>query len=97
MKYKTGLWKKVSEQGTHYCSGKVKIGTTDFKVVLFKNEKKNEKSPDFNLILEDSANVLEENKSTEIVPENKSSNGLDDSLFEEFGNSIEIDPDEIPF
>ena len=96
MKYKTGLWKKVSEQGTHYCSGKVQIGATNYKVVLFKNEKKNDKSPDFNLILEDSANVLEENKNTEIVPENKSSIP-DDDVFRDFGEQIEIDPDEIPF
>lgn len=96
MKYKTGLWKKVSEQGTHYCSGKVKIGTTDFKVVLFKNEKKNEKSPDFNLILEDSVNVLEDKKSLEKASENKSSIPSDDA-FIQFGEQIEIDPDDIPF
>lgn len=96
MKYKTGLWKKVSEQGNHYCSGKIQIGATSYKVVLFKNEKKNDKSPDFNLILEDRENVQMVEKSLEVTPENKSSIPSDDE-FAAFGEQIEIDPDDFPF
>lgn len=94
--YKTGLWKKISKKGNSFYSGKIKIGTTDYNVVLFVNEnKQSEKSPDYNIILKDALIVPGEQKQVKIVPKNESSNGLDDELFEQFGNSIEIDPDEI--
>lgn len=98
MEYRTGLWKQVAKSGKKYCSGKIKIGTTEYNVVLFNNEqKKTEKSPDFNLILKDELITPTKQEQTKIESKNESNNGLDDSLFEEFGKSIEIDPDEIPF
>lgn len=98
MEYRCGIWKKEAKSGIKYCTGKIKIGTNEYQVRLFNNEKKgNEKAPDFNLILKSEENVQVEEKQVKIEPKNESSNGLDDSLFEEFGKSIEIDPDEIPF
>ena len=53
-KINTGLWTKTSKTGTQYASGKIKLNDKEYKVVLFKiKEKKNEKSPDFNLIFEE--------------------------------------------
>lgn len=84
--FKTGLWKKVSEKGTHYCSGKIKIGATEYKVRLFNNTNKtNDKAPDFNLIL----------KTDEIEQLIEKKQAVDP--FEAFGESIEIEKEEIPF
>ena len=94
--YKTGIWNRVGKSGAKYGSGKIKIGATEYYVTLFTNENKlNEKSPDFNLILKDTLIVPEDKKQAEIVPENKSSDGMDDSVFEAFGNQIEFD--DMPF
>lgn len=94
--YKTGIWNKVAKSGARYGSGKIKIGTNEYNVVLFVNEnKKSDKSPDYNLILKDVLIVPTDNKQAEIVPENKSSDGMEDSVFEAFGNQIEFD--DIPF
>lgn len=81
MEYRCGIWKKKSEKGTTYCSGKIKIGTTEYQVRLFNNDKKgNDKAPDFNLLLK----VEElETKQEQVDP------------FKTFGDSIE--KDEIPF
>lgn len=81
MEYRCGIWKKKSEKGTTYCSGKIKIGTTEYQVRLFNNDKKgNDKAPDFNLLLK----VEElETKQEQVDP------------FKAFGDSIE--KDEIPF
>lgn len=98
MEFRAGLWKKQSAKGTKFCTGKIKIGTNEYNIMLFNNDKKgNEKAPDFNLILRDNTNTIEKQEPVQMTLENKSSNGLDDSLFEEFGNQIEIDPDDIPF
>ena len=95
--YKTGLWKKISKKGNNFYSGKIKIGTTDYNVVLFVNEnKQSEKSPDYNIILKDILIVPGEQKQVKIAPKNESS-GLSDDAFIQFGEQIEIDPDEIPF
>ena len=83
MEYRCGIWKKKSEKGTTYCSGKIKIGTTEYQVRLFNNDKKgNDKAPDFNLLLK--FNELdEETKQEQVDP------------FKAFGDSIE--KDEKPF
>lgn len=51
MEYKTGLWKKQSEKGTTYFNGKIKIENKEYRITLFKNNKQNEKQPDFNIII----------------------------------------------
>ena len=87
MEYRCGLWKKKSEKGTTYCSGKIKIGTTEYQVRLFNNDKKgNDKAPDFNLILKDET---EEKINKNNIPS--------DEAFSQFGNSIEIEDNELAF
>lgn len=46
---KTGLWKTESKKGTKYYKGKIKIGDKEYQVSVFKNDKKNDKSPDLML------------------------------------------------
>lgn len=88
MEYRCGLWKKKSEKGTTYCSGKIKIGTTEYQVRLFNNDKKgNDKAPDFNLLLKVNE-INEEPKQEQVDP-------FSDDNFKAFGDSIE--KDEIPF
>lgn len=53
--YRAGLWKKESSKGNTYYFGKLKIGDKEFQVSLFKNNKTNEKQPDLNIIVRDSA------------------------------------------
>ena len=80
--FRCGLWKKKSEKGTTYCSGKIKIGTTEYQVRLFNNDKKgNDKAPDFNLLIK--TNEIGEEPKEQVDP------------FKAFGDSIE--KDEIPF
>ena len=55
--YKSALWKKESQKGNTYYSGKLKIGDKEFQVSLFKNNKTNEKQPDLNLFVRDSINT----------------------------------------
>lgn len=55
--YRAGLWKKESQKGNTYYSGKLKIGDKEFQVSLFKNNKTNEKQPDLNIIVRDSINT----------------------------------------
>ena len=89
MEYRAGIWKKKSQKGTTYCSGKIKIGTTEYQIRLFNNDKKgNEKAPDFNLILKDE---------TEEQVQKKETNPLSDEVFAEFGNQIEIEESEMAF
>ena len=79
---RTGIWEKTSSKGTTYGSGKIKIEDKEYRVVLFKIlEKKNEKSPDFNLILE----------------EVKEKNSLSEEEFAKFGEITEITDDMIAF
>ena len=97
-KYRTGLWKKQAKSGITYCSGKIKLGDREFQVVLFNNDKKgNEKAPDFNLILKDGINIQEKEKQGENVLKIEPSKGLDEKVFEDFGNNIEISDEEFPF
>lgn len=82
--YRSGLWKKQSSKGTKFCSGKIKIGTNEYQILLFNNDKKgNDKAPDFNLIVRDSQEIQEQPKE-QVDP------------FKAFGDKIELDED-IPF
>jgi hypothetical protein len=87
MELKTGLWKKQSKKGNSYYSGKIKIEDKEYWVRLFKNNKENEKQPDLNLILD---------KDIE-VPKNPSQDALDDQIFKEFGEKVEIEESELAF
>lgn len=49
--YKSALWEKKSEKGTTYFNGKIKIENKEYRITLFKNNKQNEKQPDFNIII----------------------------------------------
>ena len=97
--YRCGLWKKEAKSGIKYCNGKIKIGYREWNVTLFNNDKKrNEKAPDFNLIIKDSTNSQEKkNVQNSIIIE--PSKGLDEKVFKEFGNdtTFEISEDEFPF
>lgn len=87
MELKTGLWKKQSKKGNSYYSGKIKIEDKEYWVRLFKNNKENDKQPDLNLILD---------KDIE-VPKNPSQDALDDQIFKEFGEKVEIEESELAF
>lgn len=81
---RTGLWTKTSEKGVQYGNGKITIDGKEYKVVLFKvSEKKNEKSPDFNLILEEIKN--DKKKET------------DEQVYAEFGDLTEIKDEDLAF
>lgn len=98
--YRCGLWKREAKSGVKYCSGKLKIGDREWSVTLFNNDKKrNEKAPDFNLIVKDSINSQGTKKDTQNNIEIEPSKGLDEKVFEEFGNdtTFEISEDEFPF
>lgn len=87
--YRTGLWNKESKNGNQYATGKLKIGDKEYVLTLFtNNNKKTEKSPDFNLIVKDTpaAEIKEKNN-----------NILDEQVFADFGNKIEIDDSELAF
>lgn len=97
--YHAGLWKKKSQKGTTYCTGKFKIGEKEYYLTLFNNDKKgNEKAPDFNLIIRDSINTQENVKVVEILPKNteKEDNFTTDDVFADFGDKFAID-DSLPF
>lgn len=84
--YRCGIWKKVAKSGVKYCTGKIKIGTTEYQVRLFNNDKKgNEKAPDFNLVIKNE------------IKEEQKSNIPSDEVFKQFGDQIEIDESELAF
>ena len=85
--FRAGLWKKVGKSGIKFCSGKIKIGTQDYQIVLFNNDKKNDKAPDFNLILR-TEEVKQEQVKQEQVKDNV-------DPFKTFGEMIENE--DIPF
>ena len=87
--YRTGLWKKESSKGNTYYSGKLKIGDKEYQVSLFKNNKTNEKQPDLNIIVRDSINKQEKQVEQKTY--------LDDEVFKEFGESIDISESELAF
>lgn len=92
--YRAGLWKKKSQKGTTYCTGKFKIGEKEYYLTLFNNDKKgNEKAPDFNLIIRDSINTQEKVKVVEIPPKIEPSK----DIYAEFGELTLDDFPEEPF
>lgn len=44
------LWKKVSKTGVEFYSGVLKIDDKAIEVVVFKNEKKHDRQPDFRIL-----------------------------------------------
>lgn len=92
--YRCGLWKKKSQKGTTYCTGKFKIANKEYYLTLFNNDKKgNEKAPDFNLIIRDSINTQEQVKVVEIPPKIEPSK----DIYAEFGELTLDDFPEEPF
>ena len=87
MELKTGLWKKQSKKGNNYYGGKIKIEDKEYWVRIFKNNKENDKQPDLNLFLD---------KDIE-VPKNPGQDALDDQIFKEFGEKVEIEESELDF
>ena len=100
--YRCAMWKKESSKGNTYYSGKLKIADKEYQVSLFKNNKTNEKQPDLNIIVRDSVISQGNQKQVQNAPQNVSSKGLDDKVFEDFGNKQfyveELDlNDDMPF
>ena len=92
--YRAGLWKKKSQKGTTYCTGKFKIANKEYYLTLFNNDKKgNEKAPDFQLIIRDSINTKEQVKTVEIPPKIEPSK----DIYAEFGELTLDDFPEEPF
>lgn len=88
MKQKTGLWKTESQKGVSYYKGKIKIGNTEYNIALFKNEKKQDKSPDLMLYIEEK----QENK------EEKVNKSTDEKVYEDFGNgNYDIKDEDLAF
>ena len=89
--YRAALWKKQSEKGTKYCSGKLKIGDKEYQLTLFNNDKKgNEKAPDFNLIVRNS--VISQPKQESTLKGQENSVKKDNTKeFEEFGKQFYVD------
>lgn len=87
MEIKTGLWKKQSKKGNSYYSGRIKIEDKEYWVRILKNNKENEKQPDLNLFLD---KVVE-------MKANPNQDALDDQIFKEFGDKIDIQESELAF
>jgi hypothetical protein len=98
--YRAGLWKKESQKGNTYYSGKLKIGDKEYQCSLFKNNKTNEKQPDLNLIVRDSINTQKKQESTLNEPKN-SVREDNTKTFEDFGKQFYVDEinldDDMPF
>ena len=94
MEIKTGLWKKKSQKGNTYCSGKIKIENKEYYLTLFNNDKKgNDKAPDFNLIVRDAVKEQKEQEKIELGQDKVDM----DQVFADFGNQIEYSEDDCPF
>ena len=89
--YRCGLWKKKSQKGITYCTGKFKIANKEYYLTLFNNDKKgNEKAPDFNLIVRDS--VISQGKQESVLNNPQNSVKKDNTKeFEEFGKQFYVD------
>lgn len=107
MEYKIALWKKKSQKGLTYCSGKGQIDGKEYQLTLFNNDKKgNEKAPDFNLIVRDSINTQDKSKLVEkgqknseleqVKNEEENKNPLRDEVFADFGQFV-VEDEEMPF
>ena len=99
--YRCGLWKKKSQKGTTYCTGKFKIANKEYYLTLFNNDKKgNEKAPDFQLFIRDSINTLgkqeNENKGQKNTELGQDKTDVS-QVYADFGNEIEYSEDDLPF
>jgi len=45
------LWEKISKKGTKYHSGLIEINGQKHKILMFKNNKKKDTHPDYNIHL----------------------------------------------
>ena len=102
--YRGSLWKKESQKGTTYYSGKLKIGDKEFQVSLFKNNKTNEKQPDLNIIVRDSINTQVKQESASNGQKNTELEQVkdpvkDEKTFEQFYmDELDLDDeDSMPF
>lgn len=95
--YKTGLWQKKSEKGTTYYTGKIKIEEQEYKVVLFKNNKTNEKQPDLNILIKDNINNQEIQKQSNKEQKNSELSHDNTQVYADFGNLTEISDDMLAF
>lgn len=85
-----GLWNRESKNVKIYASGKGTLNGKDYRITLFTNiEKKSEKSPDYNIIIEEYTNTQ--------VSEETSSKGLKHSEepYKEFSQIIT--EEDLPF
>jgi hypothetical protein len=98
--YRVAFWRKESQKGNTYYSGKLKIGDKEFQCSLFKNNKTNEKQPDLNIIVRDSINTQPKQESALNEPKN-SVREDNTKAFEEFGKQFYVDEinldDDMPF
>lgn len=101
MEIKIGIWKRKSQKGNTYCAGKFNLNGKDYFITLFNNDKKgNEKAPDFQMFIRDSAISQEKGKVVEIPPKNaeKEDNLTTDDVFADFGDKIDMTDDSLlPF
>lgn len=95
--YRAGLWKKQSEKGTIYYSGKIKIGTQEYQLTLFKNNKTNEKQPDLNILVRDNINSQEKEKQSNKGQKNSELGQDNTQVYAEFGDLTEIDENMLAF
>lgn len=98
--YRTGLWKKQSEKGTIYYSGKIKIGLQEYQLTLFKNNKTNEKQPDLNILVRDNINSQENSKQSTMVQKNselEENKSNIDQVFADFGDNLEVTDEDLAF
>lgn len=87
MENSIGLWEKKSQKGNIYYYGKTKINGKEYKISLFKvGEKKNEKQPDYNMLIKEAEEKKEET--------NKQDNS---NVYADFGNDNTIADEEIAF
>ena len=102
MEIKTGLWKKKSQNGNIYCSGKFNLNGEDYFITLFNNDKKgNEKAPDFQIFIRDGVINQGNDKNGNMTPQNSEIKGNSEivrDVFVEFGEETkEITNDDLAF
>lgn len=84
---RTGLWIKDSKKGTKYMSGTLKLDGKEYYLTMFKNNKNNEKQPDYNLIL----------RSKEQVEEKQEQIDAYEQMGQQVQEEIELDDASLPF
>lgn len=95
--YRGSLWKKKSEKGTIYYQGKIKIGSTEYKLTLFKNNKTNEKQPDLNILVRNNTNSQGNEKQSNKGQKNSELGQDNTQVYAEFGDLTEISDDMLAF